>query len=794
MFKNYFKTAWRNLIKNKMHSLVNIIGLSIGMAVALLIGLWIYDELSFNKNFENYDNIAQVMHHDTFNNERETLVWNPYHFADLLRKNYAADFKYVIMSTYPSKHTLKYGEKLLSEEGNYMGNEVPYMLSLKMINGSKDGLKDPYSILLSKSIAKALFGDDDPINKIIRIDNVADVKVTGVYKDLPYNSDFKNLLFIAPWNLFLSIYPGIKADPNPWSNNNYLTYVQIADNADMDKLSGKIKDFKKDNLDETSAKLINPVVFLQPMSKWHLFSEFKNGKNVGGQIEFVWLFGIIGMFVLVIACINCMNINIAHSQKRAKEIGIRKTIGSERWQLIVQFFLESLFIVAFAFIISILLVQLALPFFNQVADKKISILWSNVWFWLCCLVFCLFTGLVAGLYPAVYLSSLRPLKVLKGTFKVAHLAILQRKALIVFQFTVSVILIICTIVVLRQIQFAKNRQIGYNPKNLITIANTPNIYNHFTSLRDELIKTGAAIDVVESSNPTTENYVTVGNLNWEGKDPNVSVNIAVNAVTSDYGKTIGWNIIKGRSFSKDLASDSSAFIINEAAVKFMGFKNPIGKTIEYNNKPFHVIGVIQDIVVESPYSQTVPYIYLMSGDAALVVTIKLNPAIGLSNAINEAKKVFTKFDSESPFDFKFVDQEFAKKFSDEERIGTIASFFAALTIFISCLGLLALSSLIIEQRRIEIGIRKVLGATVITLCKLLSKDFVALVAISFLIAAPVSYYFMHHWLENYSYRTTISWWIFATAGVSALLIAILVVNFQAVKAAITNPVKSLRTE
>jgi putative ABC transport system permease protein len=525
-----------------------------------------------------------------------------------------------------------------------------------------------------------------------------------------------------------------------------------------------------------------------------LFSEFKNGKNVGGQIEFVWLFGIIGMFVLLIACINCMNINIARSQKRAKEIGIRKTIGSERWQLIVQFFLESLFIVAFAFIISILLVQLALPFFNRMADKKISIFWSNVWFWLSCLVFCLFTGLVAGLYPAVYLSSLRPLKVLKGTFKVAHLAILQRKALIVFQFTVSVILIICTIVVLRQIQFAKNRQIGYNPENLITIANTPNIANHFTLLRDELIKTGAAINVVESSNPTTENYVSVGNLNWEGKDPNLSIDIPVNAVTSEYGKTIGWHITQGRDFSKDFASDSSAFIINEAAVKFMGFKNPIGKTIHYNDKPFHVIGVIHDIVVESPYKQALPYIYQMSQYAAFVVTIKLNSAIGINNAINETKKVYSKYDSESPFDFKFVDQEFAKKFSDEERIGTIASFFAALTIFISCVGLFALSSLIIEQRRKEIGVRKVLGATVIILCKLLSKDFVALIAISFLIAAPVSYYFMHNWLENYSYRTTMSWWIFAATGIGSLLIAMFVVNFQAIKAAIANPINSLRSE
>ena len=794
MFKNYFKTAWRNIARNKVHSSVNIIGLAIGMAVALLIGLWIKDELSFNKNFDNYDNIAQVMHHDTFNGERETLIWNPYHFGELLRKNYGSDFKYVAMSTYPSAHPIKYNNKVLSEDGNYMGDKAPFMLSLKMISGSKGGLKEPYSILLSETTSKAFFGNENPIDKVIRIDNMADVKVMGVYKDLPYNSDFKNLAFIAPWNLYLAMNPYLKADPDPWSMNNFLTYVQVGDNADMNKISEKIKDFKKNNLDATRAKLINSEVFLQPMSKWHLYSEFKNGKNIGGKIEFVWLFGIIGLFVLLLACINCMNINIARSQKRAKEIGIRKTIGSERWQLIMQFFFESSMIVLFAFIISLLLVQFALPSFNQVADKKISILWTNGWFWLCCAAFCLLTGIVAGLYPCVYLSSFRPLQVLKSTFKMGHLAILQRKALIIFQFTISIVLIICTIVVLRQIQFTKNRQLGYNPKDLITLASTAAIHNHFNSLKDELKKSGAVIDVVESTNPTTENYVSVGNLDWVGKTPNLSIDIPVNSVSSDYGKTIGWKIEKGRDFSTDFATDSSAFIINDAASKFMGFKDPINQIIEWGNNKFHVIGVIHNILVESPYKQVAPYIYQMNNNFSLVVTAKLNRAVGLSNALNDTKRIFAKYDPELPFDYKFVDQEFAKKFSDEERIGTLASFFAALTIFISCLGLFALSSLVIEQRKKEIGVRKVLGATIINLCKLLSKDFILLVIISFLIAVPVSYYFMHNWLQSYSYRTKISWWIFAAAGIGSLLISTLVVNFQAIKAALANPVESLRSE
>ena len=794
MFRNYFKTAWRNLIKNKTYSIVNIAGLSIGMAVALLIGFWIYSELSFNKDFKNYDSIAQVMHHDSFNGERMTLPWNPYLFGDILKKNYGPDFKYIVMSTNTSAHTLKYKDKILSEKGNYMEDKAPQMLSLHMIDGSQNGLKDPYSILLSETVAKTYFGNTDPINKVMRIDNMADVKVTGVYKDLPYNSDFRNLSFIAPWNLLLSVYPFIKTDPDPWGNNNYFTYVQMAPGTNMQKVSKKIKDFKKSSLNPQRAKLINPEVFLYPMSKWHLYSDFKDGKNTGGRIEFVWFFGIIGLFVLLLACINSMNINIARSQKRAKEIGIRKTIGSNRGQLIIQFFFESFLLVLIAFIISLLLVQLTLPFFNQVAGKRISILWTNSWFWLCCAVFCISTGLIAGLYPSLYMSSFRPINVLKGYFQMSNLALLPRKSLIVFQFTVSIALIICTIVVLRQIQIAKDRQIGYNPKQLITITNSAELQNHINSFEDELRKSGAAVDVAESTNPTTENYVTLGDFEWKGKDPNLSLNITFNNVSANYGSTIGWNILKGRDFSKDFASDSSALIVNEAAVQFMGFKNPIGKIVTRGNNQYHIIGVIHNILIESPYEQVSPYFYALINFPPAIITVKLNPIIGIKNALAKTKSIFSKFNADSPFDYKFIDQEFAKKFEAEERIGTLSGIFAALTIFISCLGLFALSTLIIEQRRKEIGIRKVLGATTLILCRLLSKDFFWLVAISFLIACPVSYILMHKWLQNYSYHASISWWIFLVAGSSCLLIAMLVVNFKAIKAAIANPVESLRTE
>jgi putative ABC transport system permease protein len=789
----YLKIAWRSLIKHKGYSLIYIIGLAVGIAVSLLDGLWISDELSFNKSHRNYQRIAQVMQHNTLNGERFSLIWNPFHLADELRKDYGSNFKYVVMSSYPGGHILEHEDKILTQEGNYMDADAPDMLSLEMIKGSPS-LEDPRSILLSASVAKAFFGNDDPINKIMKIENREIVKVTGVYKDIPFNSDFKTLGFIAPWQLYLTMFPEIKNHPDPWHNNNFLTYVQIAENRNMESISAQIKDLKKTRIAKEEADLLKPEMFLHPMSKWHLHSEFKNGVNTGGRIQFVWLFGIIGLFVLLLACINFMNLSTARAQTRAMEIGIRKTIGSLRWQLAFQFFIESLLIVFFAFLLAIGLVLLVLPFINQVADKQLSIPWANPWFYLWSIVFCLITGVIAGLYPSLYLSALRPIKVLKGKFKVGQLAVLQRKALVVLQFTVSIILIIGTVVVFKQIQFARDRHIGYNPENLVMMPTTAEIHAHFNAFREELKKSGAALEVAESANPTTDFYVSDGRFNWEGKDPNLALEFPVNNVTHDYGKTIGWKIIQGRDFSSNFTSDSSAFILNEAAVKFMGLKDPIGKNIEWNGRRFQVIGVVQDIIFESPYQPVRPYIFQMTGDQSYVVTIKLNPALKTSQSLDAVSKIFRKFNPGVPFDYKFIDREYAKKFGEEERIGKLASFFAVLAIFISCLGIFGLAIFIAEQKIKEIGIRKVLGSSVLSIWMLLSKDFVRLVMISFLIASPVAYYFMHQWLQGYEYRAGISWWVFAAAGLGLLVITLLTVSYHALKAAMTNPVVSLRAE
>jgi ABC-type antimicrobial peptide transport system permease subunit len=795
MIKNYFKIALRNLLKNKGYSFINIAGLAMGMAVALLIGLWTWDELTYNKYHENYDRIAQVWQHNIYNGSKSSQTANPYLMAEEIRNNFGADFKYVLQSSWTFTRILTVGEKKFNKAGNYFEPEVTEMLSLKMLKGTRGGLKDPYSILLSESTAQAYFGDSDPMNQLMRVDNKSDVKVTGVYEDLPHNSTFREMKFILPWELYVITNEWIKKMENPWGSNFTQTFAQIADHADMESVSKKIKNVKLNKLKDEDDRRYKPEVFLHPMSKWHLYSEFKNGKNIGGRIEFVWLFAIIGVFVLLLACINFMNLTTARSEKRAKEVGIRKSIGSVRTQLISQFFSESLVVTMLAFVVSLLLVQLILPAFNQVAGKELALLWSQPLFWVGGIGFSILTGVIAGSYPALYLSGFQPVQVLKGTFRAGRLASVPRKVLVVLQFTVSVTLIIGTIVVFRQIEYAKNRPVGYDRNGLVNIFQlTPDIHKHFDAVRNELKNLGAVLEMTESGSPTTQVWNTNGGFEWKGKDPALAVDFPNNSVTHEYGKTVGWTFKAGRDFSRDHATDSQAFVINATAAKFLGFENPVGETLVWNSKPFTIIGVVNDIVIESPYEPVRPSLFHISRDDGSVIIIKLNPAAEASGSLDRIKAVFTKYNPAAPFEYSFVDAEYARKFDDEQRIGKLASFFAALAVFISCLGIFGLASFVAEQRTKEIGIRKVLGASVVNLWGMLSRDFVVLVLISLLIALPGAYYFMSNWLQKYEYRTGIAWWILLVAGVGALLITLLTVSYQSIKAAMANPVNSLRLE
>jgi putative ABC transport system permease protein len=793
MIKNYLKIAWRNLIKNKVSSFINIGGLAVGMAVAMMIGLWIWDELSFDKYHQNYNSIAMVMQSETYNGSVNTqgVVCLPLDAA--LRKNFGADFKHVVVTGWNDKHVLNFDNKNISFTGNFMSPDGPEMLTLRMLAGNRDALKDKSSMLLSASTAKALFGDADPVNKVIKLDNKDIFKVAGVYDDLPQNTSFHDLAFIGAFDYYVHS-PGNDRSLTDWGNNSLFVYVQMADNADMAAVSARIKDIKLKNMSVEDRKY-KPAIFLQPMSKWHLYSEFKNGANTGGAIQYVWLFGIIGIFVLLLACINFMNLSTARSEKRAKEVGIRKAVGSLRGQLVKQFYWESFLIALLSFAASLVLEWIALPWFNNIAGKQIEMPLGNVLFWVAGIGFTIFTGIIAGSYPALYLSSFNPVKVLKGTFKAGPFAAIPRKVLVITQFAVSIVLIIGTIVVFKQVQFAKNRPIGYSRDGLVDIEVTnTDLHDHFEAFRADLLKSGTVANASESSSSTTGVSNDRGDISWQGKDPALSDYFGSIRVSTDYGKTVGWQFVDGRDFANGSVSDSLSVVLNEAAVKYTRLKNPVGQVLHVGKRDLTVIGVIKNMVMESPYDPIKQTIFYLGRGAGDHVLIKVNPNASAHEALDKIAAVSKTYSPSVPFSYRFVDDEYAKKFAIEERIGKLASAFAGLAIFISCLGLFGMASFMAEQRIKEIGVRKVLGATVFNLWGLLSKDFVVLVVISLIIATPVAYYFMQKWLLNFQYRADMSWWIFAVTAIGAIMITLLTVSYQSIKAALANPVKSLKTE
>ncbi|MBD2702317.1 ABC transporter permease [Spirosoma sp. BT702] len=791
MLRNYLTIAFRNLTKYKGYSAINIAGLATGMAVAILIGMWVWNEFAYNKSYANYGRIARVMQNQTFDDGVKTWTGQAMQLAPELRSSYGSHFKYVVTADYPGSHLLSLGTKNISNVGNFMEPDITEMLALTMLKGTRSGLRDPSSVLLSETAAKSLFGDTDPLNKLITIDKKIPVKVTGVYADLPANSSFQELMFIAPFELKKKGLP----DWVGWGNSWFQTLVQIADNANMETVSAAIKDAKLNKVRTNDDARFKPVMFLLPMSKWHLYSEFREGVNVGGQIQYVRLFSIIGLFVLLLACINFMNLSTARSEKRAKEVGVRKAIGSVRKQIMLQFFSESLLIVSVAFILALMLVVLVLPAFNAVADRHIAMPWSNPLFWIAAVGFSVFTSVVAGSYPAIYLSSFQPVKVLKGTFRVGRFAALPRKVLVVVQFTVSITLIIGTLIVFQQIDFAKNRPVGYDRSNLVSFwIKSDNLINHFNTFREELLNTGFIEEVAATDSPVTYTGVTNSGLEWRGKIPNMADEFVTLRVTHEFGKMVGWKIKEGRDFSKEFATDSSGFVLNEAAVAYMGFKKPIGEIIKWGDGTYKVVGVVKNLITQSPYEPVRQTIFFINYKRISLITFKINPAKSAPEALARVEAIYKKYDPDNEFNYKFTDQEYAKKFGEEERIGKLASFFAILAIFISCLGLFGLASFVMEQRTKEIGIRKVMGASVSNLWQLLSKDFVVLVIISLLIAIPATWYYMHGWIQQYTYRTEISWWVFAASGAGALLITLLTVSFQSIKAALMNPIKSLRSE
>jgi putative ABC transport system permease protein len=785
MLKNYFKIAWRNLFRNKVFSLTNILGLSIGMLCTILILLWVQDELTYDKFHANYNNIYQVMAHRDFNNQ---VFTDPNMVLPLARalESGSPQIKNAVVTTYAQPHIITYGDTKLKKQGCTVSEHFFDTFSWEFIKGNAaTAIPDPYSIVLTQSAAKALFGNADPINRVVRIDNEYDAKVTAILADLPGNSTFQ-FDFINTFN-----YSGdyVKRAMTDWQNSSWNVFVQTVPGANMQLLNKNINDIKKQH-DPGDKKISTYFTF--PMNKWRLYSDFKNGKNVGGMIEYVRLFTIIAFIILLIACVNFMNLSTARSEKRAKEVGVRKTLGSDKKQLILQFFFESMILTFIAFVISVIAVYLLTPSFNTLVNKHLFLDLTQPLFWLGAFGIIILTGVVAGSYPALYLSSFNPVMVLKGTFLPGKKAVLPRRMLVVAQFVISILLISATIIVYQQIQHVKNRDMGYDPNNLIMLPASPDVNKNFTVIKQELIKTGMINAVTRTMSPITDIWWRSPAPDWEGKPANVNIIVTGLTTDVDFAKTMGIKILKGKDFS-GTPSDSSAMLLNKAAVEAMGLKNPIGMQMR-SGRNYTVIGVTDNVVMGSPYVPVDPMMVYYEPNGANSVSIRLNQSVQPQKALQSIETIFKKYNPAVPFEYQFVDQEFGKKFLTEELISKITNIFAGLAIFICCIGLAGLASFTIEKRIREIGIRKVLGASLQQLLMLISKEFLWLVLIAFIIAVPLTWWLMGNWLEKYVYRINISIWLFVGVGAVILMLTLLVVSLNTVRAAIRNPVKSLRTE
>lgn len=803
MLKNYVTIAWRNLVKTKGYSFINIGGLALGMSVALIIGLWVHDELTFNQYHENYDHIAQVMKSGTFQGKHYSgQDYLQYPMLHELQTTYGSNFKYVVPQQGKYEAILSIDEKRISKTGTNIGEDGPEMFTWKMVYGTRAGLKEVQSMMISASTAEALFGAGDPVGKMVKINNEQEVTISGVFEDFPKNSDQYGIQFARPWEAYLKNNPWVK--DQGWQNHFFQIYVQILPTTTFENVDTNIRDLEMNatrNLAYMQDWLkFNPEVYLNPMSKWHLYSDYKEGVLQNGPIQLVWFIGSIGVFVLLLACINFMNLSTARSEKRAKEVGVRKTLGSGRKQLIAQFFSESFLVVIISSCIALVMVYAALPWFNTISQKAMQLPWQTATFWMVSASFIFVTGMLAGSYPALYLSSFNPLKIMKGSYRMGRLASLPRQALVVLQFTVSIMLIASTGVIYHQLMYVKDRPVGYSRDGLLMMQKKGNeFYEKFETLRTELKGSGAVEEIADAGGPITNTWSGNGGFSWKGYDPNADDSFSTLNVSADFGTTVGWNVIDGRTFSRDIASDSSAIIINESAAKQMNLENPVGETVHWTNlawnmdRDFHIVGVIQDMVMDSPFEPVDPAIYLNMGGSGWMY-LRINPAMSTTEALPKIEATFKKVIPGAPFDYKFATQEFAAKFSTEDNIGRLAIVFTTLAIIISCLGLFGLASFVAEQRTKEIGIRKVLGASVPNLWRMLSVEFVVLIIVACIISVPTSWYFLYHGISGYDYRTEIAWWIFVAASGGALVIALVTVSFQAIKAALANPVNSLRTE
>lgn len=787
MIKNYLIIAWRNLARKKAFSFINITGLAVGMAAAILILLWIQSEVTHDRMFQDQDRI--YMAYNRYDKNGEINSWNvtPQPMAPAIAADYP-EVEYTTRVTFVPPVLFSYGDKRISFRGRIVDSTFLKIFNFPVVKGNENDIfKDVYSIVISEKVAKTLFGDENPIGKIVKVDNTDNFTVSAVLKDRPNNTSF-DFEFLLPWS-----YMRVKGweQPDFWGNNSLSTFVKLKKNATLASIEPKIKDLRK-KYDKNDP---NIETFLYPFSKTYLYGRFEGRKEAGGRIEIVRLFAIIAGFILLIACINFMNLSTARSEKRAREVGIRKVVGAPRISLLLQFLGESILITFLSGLVAIVIVQMVLPPFNTLVGKKLFINFNDPQFWMAAIGFILFTGILAGSYPAIFMSSFRPVKVLKGALKAGNALVTPRKVLVVTQFSFAIFLIIATIVVRQQIRNAQNRQTGFDRGQLVYTFMEGEVEKKYPVIKNELLTAGIATSITKTSSPITEGWSNTWGIEWQGKDPQNRETVDRFIGDDDIVKTMGLSLVAGRDIDLDkFPSDSNAALLNESAVKLMKFKDPLGQVVKDMGQEWTIVGVVKDFILKSPYQNIEPMFIPGAKGWFNVIHFKLNPQNSTEKNIEALKKVFKKYNPEYEFNYRFADAEYENKFGDEKRTSQLATLFALLTIFISCLGLFGLASYMAENRIKEIGVRKVLGASVSSIASLLSVDFVKLIFISFLIAAPVAYWVMDKWLQDYPYRVQLKWWVFALAGIGAIAIALSTISYQAIKAALRNPVKSLRSE
>jgi putative ABC transport system permease protein len=786
MLKNYFKIAWRNILRSKGYALINIGGLGIGMASAILILLWIQNEVSMDREHPKSDRIYRMYNRDTFSGEPWVWGTTPKIMGPTLQKDYP-EVEQAVRINHANFH-FTVDDNKTNESGRFVDPEFLDVLDFPTIAGDRStALTDPYSMVVTEDFAKKLFGTEMAVGNSVRIDSADIFRVTAVLENIPNNTRFKSDFFLS-WEYMKKL----GWDDEYWGNNSVETYVLLAENASHEAFNEKVRTISQSHTNgETTSE-----VFGYPLTQVHLYGKSENGKLVAGRVVTVRMFGFIAAFILVIACINFMNLSTARSEKRAKEVGLRKAVGAARSSLILQFIAESTLIALISGLFGLLIVQLVLPSFNTLVGKQLYLPYASVVFWMEFIGFIVLSGLLAGSYPAFFLSAFSPVKVLKGTFQSAASAVNPRKVLVVLQFSFAIVLIVSTIIIQRQINHAQNRELGYNKDNLIYLFIQGDVGKHYSAIKQSLLGSGAVEAVTKSMSPITQRYSDGWGYSWEGSTPeDEKLDFIRLSSDADFMKVMGTELVEGRDIDiHQFPSDSTAILLNETAVRRMRFENPLGQVVSDGEDNYTVVGVIRDFIFESPYDPVNPLMVFGPSSWFNVVHIRLNADRPVAENIATVQTIFEEFNPEFPFEYNFVDEQYAKKFDDTARTAKLSMLFTFLTIVISCLGLFGLSTYMAANRLKEIGVRKVLGASVAGISLLLSKDFLKLVGIAFLISVPIAWYIMAQWLKDFDYSVGIEWWVFVATGLVTMVIAVCTVSFQSIKAALTNPATTLKSE